>query len=46
MEADGDTERPNRIQYDLSFEPSQGFIAKKDDFPFLPDASSEVPKPR
>jgi dCTP deaminase len=33
---DGDTTRPNRSQYDLSFEPRQGTIAKKDDFPFLP----------
>jgi len=33
---DGDTTRPNRGQYDLSFEPSQGSIAKPDDFPFIP----------
>ena len=30
---DGDTTRPNRSQYDLSFEPSQGKLAKADDFP-------------
>ena len=34
---DGDTKRPNRSQYDLSFEPTQGQIAKKDDFPFIPE---------
>jgi len=34
---EGKTERPNRSQYDLSFEPSQGNLAKRDDFPFLPD---------
>jgi dCTP deaminase len=33
---DGETRRPNRSQYDLSFEPRQGTIAKQDDFPFLP----------
>jgi dCTP deaminase len=33
---DGDTTRPNRGQYDLSFEPKQGTLAQKDDFPFLP----------
>jgi dCTP deaminase len=36
----GDTSRPNRSQYDLSFEPSQGEIAKPDDFPFLPDVQN------
>jgi hypothetical protein len=37
---DGNTERPNRSQYDLSFEPSQGTIAKADDFPFIPSVKS------
>jgi dCTP deaminase len=36
---DGKTERPNRSQYDLSFEPRQGTIAKKEDFPFLPKSA-------
>jgi dCTP deaminase len=36
----GNTERPSQSQYTLSFEPSQGQIAKKDDFPFLPDPPS------
>ena len=35
-QVEGDTTRPNRSQYDLSFEPRQGTIAKKEDFPFLP----------
>lgn len=33
----GDARRPNRSQYDLSFEPLQGILATKDDFPFLPE---------
>ncbi|HEY4920336.1 MAG TPA: dCTP deaminase [Xanthobacteraceae bacterium] len=33
----GNTQRPNRSQYDLSFEPFQGNIAKPDDLPFIPD---------
>jgi dCTP deaminase len=32
----GDTRRPNRGQFELSFEPRQGTIASKDDFPFIP----------
>jgi dCTP deaminase len=39
---DGDTERPDRSQYDLSFEPSQGSIAKPDDFAFIPDANDHT----
>lgn len=38
---EGNTERPNRSQYDLSFEPSQGTIAKPDDFPFIPAVKSD-----
>jgi dCTP deaminase len=33
---DGDTRRPNPSQFALSFEPTQGTIASKDDFPFIP----------
>jgi dCTP deaminase len=33
---EGDTRRPNRGQFELSFEPKQGTIAGKDDFPFIP----------
>jgi dCTP deaminase len=33
---DGDTRRPNRGQFELSFEPKQGIIASRDDFPFIP----------
>jgi dCTP deaminase len=33
---DGDARRPNRGQFHLSFEPQQGTIASKDDFPFIP----------
>jgi dCTP deaminase len=34
---EGKTERPHQSQYHLSFEPSQGELAKKGDFPFIPD---------
>jgi dCTP deaminase len=33
---DGDARRPSRGQFELSFEPKQGTIASKDDFPFIP----------
>ncbi|SRR6266487_325620 len=33
---DGDTRRPNRGQFELSFEPKQGTIPSKDDLPFIP----------
>jgi dCTP deaminase len=33
---DGNTQRLNRGQFELSFEPKQGTIASKDDFPFIP----------
>ncbi len=36
---DGDTTRPNRAQFSLSFEPTQGKIAKIDDFAFIPKES-------
>lgn len=32
----GDTTRPNKGQFDLSFEPQQGNIAKPSEYPFLP----------
>jgi dCTP deaminase len=32
----GDTRRPTPGQFELSFEPKQGTIASKDDFPFIP----------
>jgi dCTP deaminase len=34
---DGDTARPSDSQFKLSFEPQQGIIATKAEFPFLPD---------
>jgi dCTP deaminase len=34
---EGDTARPSDSQFKLSFEPIQGTIATKADFPFLPD---------
>jgi dCTP deaminase len=34
----GDTARPHKRQFDLSFEPKQGDIAKEDDYPFLPSS--------
>lgn len=34
---DGDTTRPKRGQFSLSFEPRQGSVAKETDFPLLPD---------
>lgn len=37
MEVKGDTQRPYKGQFDLSFEPRQGTIAPRDDFPFIPD---------
>jgi dCTP deaminase len=37
---DGNTVRPNRSQFDLSFEPTQGTILKPNDFSFIPDAKS------
>jgi dCTP deaminase len=33
---DGDTLRPNRGQFELSFEPKPGTIPSKDDLPFIP----------
>jgi len=33
----GDTLRPDGDQFKMSFEPRQGTIADKDDFPFIPD---------
>ena len=33
---EGDTRRPKRSQFDLSFEPKQGTIARETDFPLLP----------
>ncbi len=35
----GDTNRPSPGQFELSFEPRQGTIAKSDDFPFIPELS-------
>lgn len=32
----GETRRPRDGQFTMSFEPSQGTIAKEDDFPFIP----------
>jgi dCTP deaminase len=37
----GDTQRPNKSQFDLSFEPRQGEIAKESDYPFLPDTTAQ-----
>lgn len=34
----GDTQRADKPQFDLSFEPVQGTIAKRTEFPFLPKA--------
>jgi dCTP deaminase len=36
FKAKGSTRRPSRGQFELSFEPRQGTIASKDDFPFIP----------
>jgi dCTP deaminase len=33
----GDTARPSKPQFVMSFEPSQGTIAKPDDLPFIPE---------
>lgn len=33
---EGDTRRPDQPEFEMSFEPRQGTIAKKDDFPFIP----------
>jgi hypothetical protein len=33
----GETKRPVRGQFRLSFEPTQGKLAKPSEFPFLPD---------
>lgn len=37
MSVAGDTARPQRSQFEMSFEPKQGSIAAADDFPFIPD---------
>ncbi|MGY3388742.1 dCTP deaminase [Bradyrhizobium sp. USDA 3311] len=37
FETKGDTRRPNAGQFNLSFEPKQGTIAKKSEFAFLPE---------
>ena len=37
MNVEGKTKRSGKTQFGLSFEPSQGVIAPKDDFPFIPD---------
>jgi dCTP deaminase len=37
MEVAGLALRPSPGQFELAFEPSQGVIAKPDDFPFIPD---------
>lgn len=36
---EGDTVRPSKGQFGMSFEPSQGAIAKPDDLPFIPGRS-------
>ena len=36
MGVEGETARPEHGQFTLSFEPKQGKIASKDDFPFIP----------
>lgn len=36
----GETRRPTRGQFSMSFEPAQGAIAKEDDFPFIPTLGS------
>jgi dCTP deaminase len=33
----GSTRRPEKSQFEMSFEPSQGRLASADDFPFIPD---------
>ncbi len=37
LAVEGNTKRPYRSQFEMSFEPTQGEIAKQDDFPFIPD---------
>jgi dCTP deaminase len=32
----GNTDRPGKAQFNLSFEPIQGVVAKADEFPFIP----------
>jgi len=38
-EVDGDTTRPGKGQFDMSFEPKQGTIANRSEYPFLPELS-------
>ncbi len=37
LSVQGDTQRPRRSQFEMSFEPRQGTIAGSDDFPFIPE---------
>jgi dCTP deaminase len=41
----GGTRRPRRGQFDLSFEPQQGKIAKETEYPFLPIDQAQALKP-
>jgi dCTP deaminase len=36
----GNTKRPNKSQFDLSFEPRQGTLAKETEYAFLPDVKA------
>lgn len=39
---DGKAPRPDEGQFLMSFEPTQGKIAKKDEFPFIPDIPKKI----
>lgn len=38
----GSTRRPHKGQFELSFEPQQGNVAKESEYPFLPEKQDEI----